>query len=76
MLHIIFSDIYTNFVLFDKWIKLSIKKVKHQKKTGKVGEFCQSGKVGIIFNPIKRSAVVTLEVIWRNPLHAGDEACY
>ena len=35
MLHIIFSDIYTNFVLFAKWIKLSIKKVKHQKKTWK-----------------------------------------
>ena len=76
MLHIISSDIYTN-CLFVKWIKLSIKKVKLIKKTlENSGNFVSPEKwEPFSMLAIKRSAVVKLEVNWRNPLHAGDEAC-
>ena len=40
-----------NCVLLLKWIKFSVKKIKHKKywkSPGKVGEFCQSGKVGTL----------------------------
>ena len=33
---------------FLKWIKFSVIKAKHLKNTGKVREFCQSGKVGTL----------------------------
>ena len=46
-----------------KWIKFSVKKIKHQKNTGKmakntgkVREFCQSGKVGTLTGQIEDKA--------------------
>ena len=57
-LYIIFSDIKIDCVLFAKWIKFSVKKTKTlktilenwKKNTGKVREFCQSGKMGTLEN--------------------------
>ena len=44
-----------------KWIKFSVKKTKHkkntgklEKNTGKVREFCQSGKVGTLMTQSER----------------------
>ena len=49
-----------NCVYLTKWIKFSVKKTKHlkntgkmAKNTGKVREFCQSGKVGTLYTQTK-----------------------
>ena len=44
--NIIFFDFSESKILH--WIKFSVKKTT-LKNTGKVGEFCQSGKVGTVF---------------------------
>ena len=38
-----------NCVIFAKWIKLTVKNQNILKNTGKVKQFCQSGKVGNYF---------------------------